>query len=177
MEIEHFEQWIGQDVLDVDGEKVGKLEEIYFRGPDAVFAEVKPGLVARKRVMVPLGGAAVSRDFVRLDVRQDALLQENKGGAGLDLTDLAALGEHYGGAYAFDSGEIESASARAQRLAAAEEAARRAAELEAQAGEREQASQDAAARAVEADRASAEAAEAHRAAAAEADAARGPEVP
>jgi sporulation protein YlmC with PRC-barrel domain len=42
MEIEQIEEWQGQDVVDCDGEKIGKLEDVYFEAGsrEAVFGSV-----------------------------------------------------------------------------------------------------------------------------------------
>ncbi len=66
MEIERIEDWIGREVDDADGNKLGKLDEVYFDGDRAVAGEVKPGVLSRKRIVVPLEGASVTRDAVRV---------------------------------------------------------------------------------------------------------------
>src|SRR5436190_13940084 len=66
MEIERIEDWIGREVDDADGNKLGKLDEVYFDGDTAVAGEVKPGILSRKRVVVPLQGASVTRDSLRV---------------------------------------------------------------------------------------------------------------
>lgn len=119
MEIERIEAWIGQEVVDVGGKKVGKLEEIYFRGSEPVLGEVKPGALARKRLLVPLLGATASRDYVRLSLPAEKLLQEDAGGTGPSLKDLDAITEAYGAGFAPSSGELESWTAREQRRQAA----------------------------------------------------------
>lgn len=173
MEIEHIEGWIGQDVVDVHGEKVGKLEEVYFRGTEAVLGEVKPGALSRKRLLVPLLGASASREHVRVDLAADRLLQEDRSGSGLSVQDLTGLADAYGSGYALSSDEIESATARTERLEAAEEAERRRAEADAEAERRSVDAETAAARADRAGREAEQAEEARRAAAAEAESARG----
>lgn len=157
MEIERIEEWIGQDVVDVDGEKVGKLEEVYFRGPEAVLGEVKSGVLARKRLLVPLLGASASRERIRLELLANRLLQEDHSVAGPSLQDLTALADAYGSEYALASDQLESATARAERLAAAEAAATRKVEADAEAARRSVDAEDAVARAEEAEVAAAEA--------------------
>jgi sporulation protein YlmC with PRC-barrel domain len=165
MQIEHIEDWVGRTVIDSEGESVGKLEEVYFRGEEAVLAEVKLGLLARKRYLVPLGGATFTRDHIRLDYREDNLLHESSGGAGFESKDLAAVSEHYGAGCSYESNELESSKARIDRLATAAEARERATQLETEAEERR--------REAEAAREQSEAAEkAHQAAAQKAEAAR-----
>lgn len=170
MEIERIEEWIGQDVVDVAGVKVGKLEEVYFRGPDPMLGEVKAGKLARKRLLVPLLEATASRERIRLTLPADRLLQEDNSGAGPSLQDLTALPDAYGSGYALSSDQLEASTARAERLAAAEAAETRRAEADAEAARTSVDAEDAAARAQEAERA---AADADADAAAQAQAARG----
>ena len=136
MEIERIEDWIGREVVDADGNKLGKLQEVYFRGEDAIAGEVKPGVLSRKRITVGLEGAAVTRDSVRVT-----------------------------GDYDGSTDELESSSARSQRLADVAEAQSRSDEAEAEAARRAVDAEDAAKRAREADDAAAKAEEERRIAA------------
>lgn len=138
MEIEQIEEWLGQDVVDCDGEKIGKLEDVYFEADSrtAVFGCVKAGMLGRKHFLVPLAGASLSRDHVRVDYHRDQIKDGPQAESGatlesaaeqelarhyeLDLTTSSAVGEH----------RYESASARAEREDRAREATRRAEELE-----------------------------------------------
>lgn len=138
MEIERIEDWIGREVLDPDGNKVGKLKEVYFRGDAAEIGEVKPGAFSRKRLFVPLAGAAATRDSLRVE----RVLEDH---------DLAGL---------------ESSADREQRLADIKEAEDRAAEAEAAAARAAVDAEDAALRAREAEEAAAKAEEDRRVAAA-----------
>lgn len=65
---EDITAWRGQDVLDPDGEKLGKLEELYYDGETdtPMFIAVKSGLVGKKLTLIPLAGATVSPDYVRV---------------------------------------------------------------------------------------------------------------
>jgi hypothetical protein len=67
LNVEQIEEWAGQDVLDSEDERVGKLEDVFYStaGGDAVFASVKSGLLGRHSNLVPLAGASVGRDYVR----------------------------------------------------------------------------------------------------------------
>lgn len=137
MEVEHIEEWKGQDVVDSDGAKIGKLEDVLFeRGSrDPVFGCVKTGLFGRHLTLVPLAGASLSRDHVRVahdkDQVKDGPRLEDDGT--LSTEGVSALSEHYGIEPAGEHGQgplYETGGARAERLAAAEEAEARAAELE-----------------------------------------------
>jgi sporulation protein YlmC with PRC-barrel domain len=138
MEIEQIEEWKGQNVVDRDGEKIGKLEDVYFEAGsrEPAFGCVKTGMLGRRHVLVPLTGASVSRDFVRVDYPHEQVKDgpQVEPGATLEsatehelahhyrieLTDSPTTGEH----------RYESASARAEREARAREATQRAEKLE-----------------------------------------------
>jgi sporulation protein YlmC with PRC-barrel domain len=139
MEIEQIEEWEGQDVVDCDGEKIGKLEDIYFEAGSrkAVFGCVKAGMLGRRHFLVPLVDATVSRDHIRVAYHQDQVKDapQAEPGATLGSGMEQELVRHYGIELAAppvaDAGRYESASAREEREARAREATERAEELEA----------------------------------------------
>lgn len=67
MEVDRVEEWIGREVVDADGNKLGKLKEIYYRGDEPEVGEIKTGALSRKRLYVPLTGATFARDTVTVD--------------------------------------------------------------------------------------------------------------
>jgi hypothetical protein len=142
MEIEQIEEWAGQNVVDRDGQKVGKLEDVYFAAGsrEAVFGCVKSGMLGRRHFLVPLADASVSREHIRVAYSEDQIKDgpQTDPGATLEAGMEQELARHYeidlaslavGGAY-------ESASARAEREARAREATARAEELEALAAQK-----------------------------------------
>jgi hypothetical protein len=144
MEIEQIEGWEGQDVVDCDGEKIGKLEDVYFEtdSREAVFGCVKTGMLGRRHFLVPLAGASVSRDHVRVAYRQDLVKDgpQAEPGATLESGMEQELARHYdieltaslaGAAPAGGERRYESARARAEREARARDATERAEDLEA----------------------------------------------
>ncbi len=137
MEIERIEDWIGREVDDADGTKLGKLDEVYYDGEQAVAGEVKPGLLSRKRIVVPLQGASVTRDSLRVN-----------------------------GTFDGPTEGLETGKSRAARLADIAEAEARQQEAEAEAARRAVDAEDAAKRAREAEEAAAAADEERRIAAA-----------
>lgn len=149
---ERIEDWIGADVIDPEGEKVGKLEDVFSEdGSDedeGSIGAIKAGAFGRKHRLIPLAGATVGPDYVR--VRYDAELVKGSPEASDDgrisSEESAGLLSHYGLSRSSEgSGEYEAASAKAEREAAADEAANRADELEAEAereGERASTMQD-----------------------------------
>jgi hypothetical protein len=139
LEIEQLEEWVGEDVIDVDGERVGKLDEVYYStaSNQAVFAVVKSGLLGRHTSLVPLGGASVGREYLRL-AYSAAQIEE----AGFELDAGATIGQgdgrRLGDAYGVEvpAEDFASASSIDERRRAAGEAAARAGELDAEARRR-----------------------------------------
>lgn len=172
MLIEQLEQWIGTEVVDPDGESVGKLGEVYFRGTEPVLIATKAGMLGRKRRLVPLEGATASRNHVRVAYPADRLVEATSGTDTLSAEDLAAVAEHYGAAHHADPAELEGSHARAERLKLAAQAERHAAELEAEARSRTDAAENASLRADEASEEARLAEQERRAVTARAEAAR-----
>lgn len=137
MEIEGIEEWKGQDVVDSDGEKIGKLEDVFFEvgSPEPAFGCVKTGLLARHLSLVPLEGAAFSRDHVRV-AHSKAQVKDGpqiEGGGALGEEQEREVLRHYDLEPRGDRGDArryESGEARAEREDRTREAEGRAAELE-----------------------------------------------
>jgi sporulation protein YlmC with PRC-barrel domain len=97
--VENITDWRGQEVVDTTGEKLGKLEDVYYDGEtdEPVFAAVKTGLVSKSLTLVPLLRASVGRDYVRVD-RPKADFKKAPSfdtDAELSLSDEAATFAHY----------------------------------------------------------------------------------
>ena len=92
--------WQGKVLIDIDGEKIGKLEDVYVDVESDVpqFATVKEGFIGRHLTFVPLGGLTVGPDELRVAVTrqqvQDAPNIELKGEE-LSQEDESALYHHY----------------------------------------------------------------------------------
>ena len=97
--VENITDWRGQEVVDPNGEKLGKLEEIYFDGEtdEPVFGAVKTGLVSTSLTLVPLLRASVGRDYVRVDRRKAVFKKAPSFDTDTELTldDEAKTYEHY----------------------------------------------------------------------------------
>lgn len=103
-EADNLRDWRDHDVVDPDGNKIGRLEAIYVdTGNDLpVFVSVKTGMIGRHRLtFVPLAGATVAPDHVRVAYPKkqvkDAFEIDTDGELG--STDEPGLFEHYGLAY------------------------------------------------------------------------------
>src|SRR3954452_11598805 len=97
--VENIGDWRGQDVVDPNGEKLGKLEEVYYDGEtdQPAFVAVKSGLVSKSLTLVPLDRASVGRDYVRVD-RSKGIFKKAPSfdtDAELTLDDEAAAYQHY----------------------------------------------------------------------------------
>lgn len=98
---ENIRDWRGRSVVDESGDKIGALEAVYVdtANDEPAFATVEVGFVGRRRlVFVPLNGATVSPDHVR--VRCDKKLVKAAPSIDTDgellATDESALFSHYG---------------------------------------------------------------------------------
>jgi hypothetical protein len=73
--VENLGDWRGQDVIDAAGEKAGKLEDVYYDAgrDEPAFIAVKSGLIGKKLTLVPVAGASVARDHVRVSHAKDQI--------------------------------------------------------------------------------------------------------
>ena len=145
LNVEQIEDWLGQDVVDSEGERVGKLDEVYYSTTtdEAVFALVKSGLLGRHASLVPLAGASVGRDYLRLAYSAAQIDQAPAidGGSTLDRDGAQRLGAAYG--LEVPAEDFASAGSINERRRAAQEASTRADELEEQARRRDSEAQSA----------------------------------
>lgn len=75
-EADDIRDWQGEDVVDVNGSKIGPFEQTYFDNTteQPVFATVRIGLPGkRKLVFVPLDGARVSPKHLRVQWEKDVV--------------------------------------------------------------------------------------------------------
>jgi hypothetical protein len=114
-EIENLTEWRGKELHDRDGEKIGKLQDIYVDTDtdEPMFGSVKEGLIGKHLTFVPVSGATASPDGLRLAVSK----QEVKDAPNIDQDgELEGSAEselyaHYGLAY------VPPATASGRRLA------------------------------------------------------------
>jgi PRC-barrel domain len=136
--VESIESWRGQDVLDSAGEKVGRLEEVYYdaAGDEPVLISIKHGRLGHQVKLAPLSDAAVSRDYVRLAFTGEQISGAPDVTVGDELTaeQSAAVSALF--ALPQSSGALVGASLLARRNDEAEQARRRADELEVTAEDR-----------------------------------------
>lgn len=102
--VENITQWRGKAMLDRDGQKVGKLQDVYVdtETDEPIFGSVKEGVLSKHLTFVPLDDASASPDALTLAVSK----KQVKGAPNieqdgeLDQSGENALYEHYGMAYA-----------------------------------------------------------------------------
>ena len=63
-----FKEWHGKDLIDPAGERIGKLEDVYFdvETDQPQFATVKQGLIGRHLTFVPLNEVTIGPDNLRV---------------------------------------------------------------------------------------------------------------
>jgi PRC-barrel domain len=93
-------EWRGKMLLDLDGEKIGKLQDVYVdvETDEPQFGTVKEGLIGRHLTFVPLGGLKVGPDDLQVAVsRQQVKDAPNieQHGEELSQADESALYHHY----------------------------------------------------------------------------------
>ncbi len=98
--VEGIADWIGREVVDREGEKVGKLADVYYdtAGSEPAFVAIKSGTFGRSLSVAPLKGATLGRDYVRLDAPKELVKDAPPEDAGGRLTGVDALAvlAHYG---------------------------------------------------------------------------------
>jgi uncharacterized protein YrrD len=67
---QNLAEWRGKDLVDRDGDKIGKLEDVYVdvETDEAIFGTVKEGLIGRHLTFVPLVGITIGPDNLRAPV-------------------------------------------------------------------------------------------------------------
>jgi uncharacterized protein (TIGR02271 family) len=93
----------GRTVIDADGEKIGKVDELYYdqEGGQPEWALVNTGLFGTKKTFVPLAGARPSAEDVRVPVTQEQVKDAPRIDADQELSESEErqLFEHYGVPY------------------------------------------------------------------------------
>lgn len=169
--VDRIEAWRGQKVIDQADEDLGKLDEVFVDAGSGtpLLLSVKSGLLGRRSTFIPIEGATVGPDYVRVAHTKDAVSAagEARGDGAPDADELAAIGGAYGLRFS-ERVRLESATQLDRERAEAEAARARAEELEAEAERKVAAHEDARQRAQSAgadvDQAGREAAEARQAA-------------
>jgi sporulation protein YlmC with PRC-barrel domain len=97
---ESLSQWHGTMLVDRDGEKIGKLEDVYVdvETDQPQFGTVKEGLIGRHLTFVPLEGISIGPDNLQVQVLKDqvkAAPNIEPHGDELSQEDESVLYHHY----------------------------------------------------------------------------------
>ena len=92
--------WHGKTLIDCDGEKIGKLQDVYVdvETDEPQFATVKKGVIDRHLSFVPLGGVSVGSDDLRVTVTKERVRTAPEiqiHGEELSQADESALYHHF----------------------------------------------------------------------------------
>jgi len=83
--------WRGSELVDRDGERIGKLEDVYFdvETDEPQFGTVKEGLFGRHLTFVPLIGATIGPEGLQVPVAKEQV----KSAPNIELQDLSQADE------------------------------------------------------------------------------------
>ena len=110
--VEDIKQWRGQDVIDPQAKKLGRLVEILYdtQTDTPAFALVRSGHVGGRRItLVPLSGASAGHGYLRVSVEKGAFKDAPSFDPDRELSteDEARAYDYYGFAYPQDlSGRV-----------------------------------------------------------------------
>ncbi len=143
-QVENIGEWKGSDIVDQDGEKIGRLEETYSElgRSEPIIGAVKTGRLSRGLHLVPLGDATVGKGHIRLPLTEDEVTAAptvHKSGQMTPEEETAFL-QHYGLPAPDDQGQpgvprYESATVAEERRHTFDEQIAEADDLESQAAE------------------------------------------
>ena len=68
-------EWHGKTLVDQDGERIGKLQDVYVdvETDEPQFATVKEGVIGRHLTFVPLAGIQIGPDDLQVPVTKEAV--------------------------------------------------------------------------------------------------------
>jgi sporulation protein YlmC with PRC-barrel domain len=100
----NLSDWRGKQLLDRDGDKIGKLEDVYVdtETDAAQFGTVKEGLLSKHLTFVPLVDATTSPDHLQVTVSKEQVKAAPNIDTDAELTagEEAQLYDHFGMPYA-----------------------------------------------------------------------------
>jgi hypothetical protein len=97
---ENIGEWHGKDLVDRNGEKIGKLVDVYVdvETNEPMFGTVKEGLIDRHLTFVPIAGITIGPDSLQVPVSKDQVKSApniDLHGDELSKTDESTLYHHY----------------------------------------------------------------------------------
>jgi sporulation protein YlmC with PRC-barrel domain len=96
----NISEWHGKMLIDRDGEKIGKLQDVYVdvENDEPQFATVKEGFFGRHLTFVPLGGTTIGPDDLQVSVTKaqvESVPNIEQRGEKLSQGDESALYHHF----------------------------------------------------------------------------------
>jgi hypothetical protein len=92
-------EWQGKTLLDLDGEKIGRLQDVYVDSEtdEPQFGTVKEGFIGRHLTFVPLAGLQIGPDYLRVTVTKDQVRSapDMDSGGELSQADESSLYHHF----------------------------------------------------------------------------------
>lgn len=87
----NISEWHGRDLVDRDGERIGRLEDVYYdvETEEPQFGTVKEGLINRHLTFVPLAGVTIGPDNLQVTVTKEQV----KKAPNFNLNDLSQIDE------------------------------------------------------------------------------------
>ena len=72
---QNIAEWHGKTLVDRDGQKIGKLQDVYVdvETDEPMFGTVKEGFIGRRLTFVPLGGIKVGPDELQVAVTREQI--------------------------------------------------------------------------------------------------------
>ena len=97
---QNIAEWHGKTLVDRDGEKIGKLQDVYVdvETDEPMFGTVKEGLIGRHLTFVPLAGLTFGPDDLQMAVTREQVKSAPNielHGDELSRSDESALYHHY----------------------------------------------------------------------------------
>jgi uncharacterized protein YrrD len=97
---QNIAEWHGKTLVDRDGQKIGKLQDVYVdvETDEPMFGTVKEGLIGRHLTFVPLAGLTFGPDDLQMAVTRDQVKSAPNielHGDELSRADESALYHHY----------------------------------------------------------------------------------
>jgi hypothetical protein len=98
---ENIAEWRGKALVDRDGDKIGKLEDVYVgvETDEPAFGTVKEGVFGRHLTFVPMAGLTIGPDELRIAVSKEKVREApniETEGEEMSSEDEAVLYHHYG---------------------------------------------------------------------------------
>ncbi len=118
--VDEIRDWAGRNVVGPDGDKIGKLDHLYLdrQTGEPTFAAVKTGLFGSSDSLVPVEGASLAGDDVRVAFDKAKIKDAPNVDADAELSEAeeAKLYEYYGHSYSsYDGPDHETMGVRGDR--------------------------------------------------------------